>query len=232
MADTYGLRDVLKVLLTGALLLTPGLTVYAADYPETTQALQERYLDEVEAHLSYTAFSEKALADGYPNSAYLFKSLATSEGIHAHNFKRILDALGAEVPAEQPQARPVETTRYNIMHATGVETDEIDNEYPAILARIKPENHQDAITNLTWAWEAEKQHRKLLGRMQDAARNWFKFLIAHIEGEVVDYHVCKICGSTLVERPAEHCPICNNPASHYRMVPYVAAERPETEEDY
>jgi rubrerythrin len=220
MADTYRLWTVLKVFLAGTLFLAPGVTVC------------ERYLDEVEAHLSYTAFSEKALADGYPNSAYLFKSLATSEGIHAQNFKRILDALGAEVPGEQPQPRPVETTRSNIMHATGVETDEIDKEYPAILARIKPENQQDAITNLTWAWEAEKQHRKLLGRMQDAARKWFKFLIAHIEGDFVDYHVCEICGSTLVERPAEHCPICNHPASHYRMVPYVAAERPEAEEDY
>jgi rubrerythrin len=232
MADAYRLWTFLKAFLAGTLLLAPVITVCAADYPDTIQALQERYLDEVEAHLSYTAFSEKALVDGYPNSAYLFKSLATSEGIHAYNFRRILEALGASVPAEQPQARPVETTRSNIMHATGVEADEIDNEYPAILARITPENHQDAINNLTWAWEAEKQHRKLLGRMQDAARNWFKFLIARIEGEVVDYHVCEICGSTLVERPAEHCPICNHPASHYRLVPYVAAERPgPVEED-
>jgi rubrerythrin len=233
MQDAHWFRDVLKVLLVGALLLAPGVTVcIAADYAETIQALQERYLDEVEAHASYNAFSDKALADGYPNSAYLFKSLAVSEGIHARNFKQILDALGVGVPTEQPRLRPVESTKSNIMNATGVETDEIDHEYPAILARIMTENHQSAIDNLTWAWEAEKQHRELLGRMQDAARKWFKFLIAHIEGEFVDYHVCQICGSTLVERPAERCPVCGQPASHYHRIPYVAAERAEPEEEY
>jgi len=232
MSDTYWFRAILRVLLVGTLFLAPGVTTcVAADYAVTVQALQERYQDEVEAHVSYTAFSDKALADNYPNSAYLFKSLAVSEAIHARNFKRILDALGAEAPLEQRQSRPVESTKSNIIHATGVEADEIDNEYPAILARIKAESHQDAITNLTWAWEAEKQHRKLLGRMQDAAEKWFKFLIAHIEGDFVDYHVCQICGSTLVERPAEHCPICGQPASHYHQIPYVAAERAEPEEE-
>ena len=233
MADAYGFRNVLKVFVIGMLLL-PGVSVcVAADYTETVQALQERYQDEVEAHVSYSAFSDKALADGYPNSAYLFKSLAASEAIHARNFKHILDALGAGVHWEALQPRPVESTRSNILHATGVEADEIDHRYPAILARIKPENHQAAIDNLAWAWEAEKQHRKLLGRMQDAANKWFKFLIAHIEGEYVDYHVCQICGSTLVERPAEHCPICGQPTSHYQQIPYVAAERAEPiEEDY
>ena len=233
MADTDWFRDILKVLLLGTLLLAPGVTVcVAADYAETVQALQERHHDEVEAHISYGAFSDKALVDGYPNSAYLFKSLAASEGIHARNFKQILDALGVGVPPEQPQPRPVESTKSNIMHATGVETDEIDHEYPAILARIKAENHQSAIDNLTWAWEAEKQHRELLGRMQDAAKKWFRFLIAHIEGDFVDYHVCQICGSTLVERPAERCPICGRPASHYRKIPYVSAERAAPEEEY
>ena len=232
MAAAYRFRDILKALLIGTLVWVPGVSMcVAADYAETIQALQERYLDEVEAHVSYTAFSDKALADGYPNSAYLFKSLAASEAIHARNFKRILESLGAEVPAELLQPRAVESTRANIMHATGVEADEIDHRYPALLARIQPEHHQEAIDNLTWAWEAEKQHRELLGRMQDAAKNWFTFLIARIEGESVDYHVCQICGSTLVEHPAEYCPVCGHPASHYQKIPYVAAERPEPEEE-
>lgn len=232
MADAHGFCDVLKLLAIGALVWAAGTSVcVAADYPGTVQALQERYQDEVEAHVSYAAFSDKALAEGYPNSAYLFKSLAASEAIHARNFKRILDTLGAGTPRQQLQSRPVESTKSNIMHATGVEADEIDHEYPAILERIKPENHQAAIDNLTWAWEAEKQHRELLGRMQDAAKKWFKFLIAHIEGEYVDYYVCQVCGSTLVERPGDHCPVCGQPATHYRHIPYVAAERVEPEDD-
>ena len=233
MAAAHGFRDVLDLLAIGALVWAAGVPVcVAADYAGTVQALQERYQDEVEAHVSYAAFSDKALAEGYPNSAYLFKSLATSEAIHARNFKRLLEELGAELPGEPLQPRPVASTRSNILDATGVEADEIDHHYPAILARIEPENHRAAIDSLTWAWEAEKQHRKLLGRMQDAAKNWFKFLIAHIEGEYVDYHICQICGSTLVERPAGQCPVCGQPASHYEQIPYVAAERAGPVEEY
>lgn len=232
MADAKRFRLALRALLTGAALLaqTAGVCM-AAEHPETINALSERYQDEVGAHISYNAFSEKALSEGYPNSAYLFKSLAISEAIHARNFKRILESLGAWAGDAPVQARPVESTRSNILHATGVEADEIDNRYPAILARIQPERHQDAIDNLTWAWEAEKQHRELLGRMQDAARKWFRFLIARIEGEYVDYHVCRICGSTLVEKPAERCPVCGRQADHYEKIPYVDAERSVPEED-
>ena len=221
-------------LLTGMVLLAQASGVcLAAGYAETINALKERYQDEVNAHVSYNAFSDRALSDGYPNSAYLFESLAVSEAIHARNFKRILESLDASMSDLSAQPRKVESTRSNILHATGVEADEIDHRYPAILARIRPENHQAAIDNLTWAWEAEKQHRELLGRMQDAARKWFKFLIAHIEGEHVDYHVCQICGSTLVEQPAAHCPVCGQHASHYELVPYVDTERavPEEEDD-
>ena len=229
----YRFRTILQAWLIGLLIGIPIMPVCMADdYVKTIEALQERYADEVQAHISYNAFSDKALADGYPNSAYLFKSLAISEAIHARNFKRILDELGDGTPMETVEPRPVESTRSNILHATGVEADEIDHRYPAILERITPEKHQEAIDNLTWAWEAEKQHRELLGRMQDAAKKLFRFLIAHIEGEYVDYHVCQICGSTLVERPAGQCPICAHPASHYEQIPYVAAERAEPDDDY
>lgn len=226
-------QALLKALLVGVLLITPWLPAQAAEseYTATVEALQERYLDEIEAHASYGAFSTKALEDGYPNSAYLFKALAASEAIHARNFRRILQELGAPIPPDEPEPRKVGSTRANIMNATAVEANEIDHKYPQILASIKPDNHQEAIDNLTWAWKSEKQHRKLLGRMQDAAKRWFKFLIARIEGEELDYHICQICGSTLTELPAKQCPICGHPASHYRKVHYVDADRPVTEEE-
>jgi len=225
-------RANLKAILIITVLLSQVLTTCLADtaYPNTVQALQERFHDEIEAHVSYAEFSKKALQEGYPNSAYLFKSLAASEAVHARNFRRILGELDSQVPSKKPPQREVGNTRSNIMNATGVEANEIDHKYPDLLEHIKAENHKTAINNLTWAWKSEEQHRKLLGRMQDAAKSWFGFLIAHIEGEVVDYHVCEICGSTLTEKPSEQCPICKHPASHYRKIPYVAAERAEPED--
>jgi rubrerythrin len=197
----------------------------AAAYSKTRQALHNRYIDEVHAHQKYTAYAQKAVADGYPNVGQLFIALAHSEAIHARNFKRLLGELGAKVPMVSRIEIPLTGTKQNILHATAVEKDEIDREYPAILERIRPENHTETINFITYAWKAEKQHRKLLGKMQSAAKKWFSFLIAHIEGEFVTYYVCQVCGSTLTKLPKNRCPICNQPVSNYRAIERLAPPR-------
>lgn len=192
----------------------------AADYPQTVAAMQERYADEVRAHQAYGAYARQALDEGYPNIAHLFRALATSEAIHARNFARVLHQLGVtpQTPAFKPQ---VGTTQENLEQASGVEADEIDKEYPAIIERLQPEGYQDAIQNTIWAWQAEKQHRDLIIKIRDAASTWFGLLVSRIEGEPSHYYVCQICGSTLTEQPANECPICRHPASLYEEVPWL-----------
>lgn len=195
-----------------------GAWAATADYPKTIEALQQRYVDEVQAHSKYGAYAKKAVEEDYPNIAYLFRALAASEAVHARNFATLLKELGADVPSV-PSSVEVTTTRKHLKQATDVEADEIDREYPEILKRIEPEGYSKAIENITYAWEAEKQHRELILKIRNASVRFFGLLVKHIEGDPTRYYVCDICGSTTNELPATQCPICRHPAQHYEEVP-------------
>ena len=135
-------------------------------YLETISVLQILYQDEVQAFNDYQAYAKKAGLEKYPNIARLFITLATSESIHARNFKKILSDIGVETE-EKPGFEPkVSSTRKNLKLATAVELEEIDNKYPQLIKQITPENHADAIQYITYAWEAEKQHRALLKKIK------------------------------------------------------------------
>jgi rubrerythrin len=191
-------------------------------YPQTIEALQERYADEVRAHQEYGAYARHALQEGHPNIAHLFRTLATSEAVHARNFAELLKELGATPQAPRVDPR-ITSTRDHLQRATEVEADEIDTQYPTILEQVRPEGYEAAIEKITWAWEAEKQHRDLIIKIRDAASIFFGLLVNRIEGEPSHYHVCQVCGSTLDQPPAKGCPICGHPASEYREIPWVAA---------
>lgn len=201
-------------------LLQPVQAQAEAAFPKTVEALKDRYKDEVIAHRNYAAFSDKACSEGYPNIAYLFRALAESEGVHARNFSKLLKDLGIdtshiEIP---PGSNEIKSTKYNLENAATVEKDEIDTRYPEILAGIQDEHHDAAITAITHAWEAEKQHRELIVKIKNAAITWFGFLVNRIEGKDTHYYICQICGSTLMELEGPVCPICGNAISGYHEV--------------
>jgi len=184
-------------------------------YPETISVLQTLYQDEVQAFNDYQAYSKKAVSEKYPNIAKLFMAIATSESIHARNFKKVLADIGAEAE-EVPEFEPkVSSTRKNLKLATAVELEEIDNKYPQLIKQITPENHADAIQYITYAWEAEKQHRALLKKIKSGTGIFFGFLTQKIEGSPSPYFVCQNCGSTLSEIPESACPICGGPSAKY-----------------
>lgn len=204
----------------------------ASQYPLTIASLTERYLDEMQAMYKYSAYAEKARAEDYPHIAYLFDALAHSEALHARNFARQLTDLGVVVDISPQFEFEVLKTRDNIKNATAVEMDEIAHRYPDVLKEIKSEQHQEAIQFMTYAWEAERQHRDLLQKIQRAAKKYFGMLAAHIEGEAAHYYVCEICGSTLTELPKESCPICSHPAKHYIEVPGFPGVKSGEENDW
>jgi rubrerythrin len=187
-------------------------------YPETVKALQERYADEVTAHQKYGAYAEHALEEDYPAIAHLFRALAASEAVHARNFRRILESLGQEALAPVVKIE-VSTTREHLRNAATVEADEIDTEYPKILEAIRGENHAEAIKYITYAWQAEQQHRDLILQIRKAASWFFGMLVSRIEGKPTRYYVCQVCGATTTELPEVQCPICDHPPAEYREVP-------------
>lgn len=201
-------------------------------YPNTIKALQTRYADEIHAHRTYGLYAQQAQKEGHPNVAHLFRSLAASEAVHAKNFKRILIELGQE-PLNPPLSDiEISTTKQHLKHATTVEAEEIDNEYPQILAGITSENHQAAIESIQYAWESEKQHRDLIVKIQESVSNWFRVVISRIEGRAAHYHVCQVCGSTLTEVPEKHCPICNHSIEEYVEVKGFPPENKKPPENY
>lgn len=187
-------------------------------YPHTTQAMQERYADEMRAYQNYAVFSQKAIEEGYPNIAYLFTSLAESEFIHARNFRARLRELGTEPRPVSGLDVKASSTKSNLNAAVTVEAHEIDYKYPDIVKLISPENHQQSIDATTWAWQSEAQHRNLIIKMQKNVVRWWGIVSSKIEERPVTYYVCQVCGSTLVAIPKETCPICASPASEYKQI--------------
>ncbi len=187
-------------------------------YPETISVLKTLYLGEVRAHNNYWAYAKKAVSEKYPNIARLFITLATSESIHARNFKKILSDMGAE-PEDIPRFEPkVSSTRKNLKLATAVELEEIDKKYPRYIKQITPENHSEAIQYINYAWKAEKQHRELLKKIKSGTGIFFGLLTQKIEGSPSPYFVCQNCGSTLSEIPESACPICGGPSAYYTEI--------------
>lgn len=225
-AGAVAVRVLLLAFVTG--------NVIAAEithYPETVKALQQRYADEIVAHQKYSMYAQQAEKENYPNIAHLFRSLAASEAVHARNFKRLLSGLKHEAITPEIPEFPATNTKQNIRDASSVEASEIDNEYPAILESIRSEDHKEAIQNITYAWEAERQHRDLILKIKKASKRFFGLLAGHIEGIPTRYYVCQICGSTLTELPAKQCPICGHAAAHYSEVPGFPGY-PTEEEEY
>jgi rubrerythrin len=187
-------------------------------YPETISVLQTLYQDEVQAFNDYKAYAKKAASEKYPNIARLFITLATSESIHARNFKNVLSNIGVEAEEVPRFESKVSSTRKNLKLATAVELEEIDNKYPQFIKQVTPENHAEAIQYITYAWEAEKQPRALLKKIKSGTGIFFGLLTQKIEGSPSPYFVCQSCGSTLSEIPEATCPVCGGPSAKYKEI--------------
>jgi rubrerythrin len=188
-----------------------------AAYQETVSVMQVVLAGEMLAHARYVAYAGKAREEKYPRIAALSLALAASEGIHARNFRKVLQDLGVAASPDSPVV-PVADTQSNLRRASTAELDEIDVRYPQYLARIQPEHYAEAIGDLTHAWQAEKQHRDLITQLISGSGVLFGVLARTIEGTPVEYFVCSICGSTLPQLPKDSCPICFGPVSAYSRV--------------
>jgi rubrerythrin len=206
------------------LLVLPSLLVPAAvhaqtSYPETVAVMQTVLKGELLAHARYVAYADKAREEKYPRIAALALALAASEAVHARNFLNVLKDLGFSAASDSP-AVSVGDTRANLRAASTTELEEIDTRYPQFIKRIAPERHAEAISSLTHAWQAEKQHRDLITQLISGSGLLFGVLARTIEGTPVDYFICNRCGSTVPEPelPKDACPICAGPVSDYARV--------------
>jgi rubrerythrin len=170
----------------------------------------------------YRAFAEKAMKDEYPNIAYTFTAFAISESIHAQNYVEVARELHRRLSYEQAPPEILDT-KANVRTATGNELDKIRNLYPSLLSRLKAESYTPAITQCTYALECHRQHEAELQLIYTLSPLFFGSVSAVVEGRKLDFHVCRICGSTIDSEPGDLCPICQYGAEYYDRV-----RRPES----
>ncbi len=162
---------------------------------DTKENLASAFAGESQANRRYLAFAKKAVEDGFPNLAKLFKAAAAAETVHAHNHLRVMSGVGS--------------TAENVQEAINGETFEFKQMYPEYLAISKEADETKASWSFDVALQVEKVHAALYeGAL--AAINAGKDL------ETGKYHVCEVCGNTFEnEHPAE-CPVCN--ATEFKVI--------------
>ena len=67
------------------------------------QNMHDAYKGETTAHFKYAAYSKKAIEEGHPEVALLFKAASGAELIHANNHKVVLLRMGETIPEITPE---------------------------------------------------------------------------------------------------------------------------------
>jgi rubrerythrin len=186
-------------------------------FPITKDVLKTAYEAEKMAYENYECYSQKAIEEDYPNIAYLFTAFATSEKIHAENYKRILASMSTG-PQEPEFEVTILDTKANLIKATEAELNKIKKTYPDLLAKLKTESHDQAVVNCMYSWKSHQQHKRKIAEIRKYSPYFFGRVAKKLEDLKLDFHVCEICGSTIDEAPMTPCDICNRPNLHYRKV--------------
>ncbi len=186
-------------------------------YPLTLSLLREVYWVEMAANKHYEEFCRKALSENYPNIAYLFYALSISEKIHAESFKNLIISFNSSL---EDKEIPVSfaNTKTNLKTAAIKELEKINKFYPDILDELSSESHDQTILYCMYSWKSHKQHEEIIRDIRRYSGLFFWPLARKIESLNPNYYVCEICGSTVDEKPAIPCEICNYPVYHYQQV--------------
>jgi rubrerythrin len=165
---------------------------------KTSEDLQAAFAGESQANRKYTAFAQKADAEGYPQIAKLFRAAAHAETVHALAHFRAMDGVGG--------------TQDNLKAAIGGENYEVITMYPDFIKDAETEGELRALKSFKHAWAVEKVH-------EDLYREALALLEAgEKEDETYEYYVCPVCGFTHKRNAPDRCPVCNTPGSRFEKI--------------
>ena len=157
---------------------------------KTIENLKAAYNGESTASAKYSAFAEKAIAEGLDTVADMFLATSKAEAIHAGNHLKVLEKLGEKIEGPEIGVFEVKSTAENLEDAINGETYEIDTMYPDFIATAKSEKSPDAIKSFTWALDTEKKHQL-----------FYKTTLTAVTGTgekslPISWLVCPVCGNT------------------------------------
>ena len=166
---------------------------------KTINDLKEAFAGESQANRKYTAFAQKADADGLPQVAKLFRAAAHADTVHALNHFRVLGE--------------VKTTAENLEAAIEGENHEVVSMYPGFIADAEAEGEAKALKSFKHAYEVEKVHEALYRAALEELKK------GEPQGtELFDYYVCPVCGYTEAKNAPEKCPVCGVPGSRFERI--------------
>jgi rubrerythrin len=161
---------------------------------KTEKNLMDAFAGESQANRKYLAYAEKALKDGLPQAAKVFRAAAHAETIHAHAHLRL--------------AGKIHSTLENLQDAIAGETYEFTTMYPQMIADAEKEGNKAAASYMGFVNQVEKVHADLYKKVLDTGGKDLD----------VDYYVCTVCGYTHEGPHADPCPVCRAPAKAFLKV--------------
>ncbi len=173
--------------------------------------LKEAIIGESNAKRKYELFAEKALNEGFPEIAHLFKAISTAESIHIKNHlkaieeitKKSLDLNAIVNIEEKVLKKQVRNTRNNLIQAIAGETFEFKKMYKGFMKNAKKNDVYLAEFSFDLARMAEIVHSKLYIR-------FLKKLDKKEPFEDIDIYICRICGNVELKKIPKICPNCEH----------------------
>ena len=115
------------------------------DVSNTDRNLWQAIVAEAVAHLTYTAYAQKARDEGHPEIAAVFEEVARAETIHGISY---LNVAGA-----------IESTSVNLGNVIAGETREYTRTYPRMINDAIADRRDDAVDAFARAMDQEKDHQ-------------------------------------------------------------------------
>jgi len=159
--------------------------------------LREAFAGESQANRRYIAFARKAVQEGFPQVAKLFRAAAEAETVHALNHLK--------------RRNEIKSTLENLETAVSGETFEYTKMYPQYIKEAEAEENRPAVWSFNVANKVEQIHAGLFSKAINALKNGRDL------GKR-DFFVCSICGNTVENTAPEKCPFCNARKVHFSKV--------------
>lgn len=161
----------------------------------TMENLQAAFAGESQANRMYTAFAQKAVKEGYPEIARLFRAAAAAETVHALQHFKVMGG--------------VKDTAANLQSAIAGEGYEFREMYPKFLAEVG----EDALARATFqnAKAVEEIHHDLYAKALAS-------LQAGTDLPAQEISVCEVCGNTVYGAAPDTCAICGVDRTRFARV--------------
>ena len=151
------------------------------------------YIRESTVQDKYNKFAVKATEEKFVKIPIMLRAIATAEGIHAANHKKVLVKLKGNYEGSPIGNFEVKSTLDNLQEGLQTETYEIEVMYPNFIKEAKAENVQDAVDSFTWAYQVEIQHQGYYHIAITAFGTGSELTLPD------KWYVCPKCGGTYAE---------------------------------